>query len=188
MDFGSAFAALGPVLGGLGGLAANIFMQRDQNELARGMSRDQMNFQEYHSTHAHQIEVEDLKQAGLNPILSAGGGGAPQPSGAQANLQEAPQIDLPAIIAMTTSLDQSQQKINIDKANSAAAIAKSLDDRDLTRAKKILAQKGMIKAELEGETAQVMRNMINFMKKGFSNPKVPKMPGPMESSRNKSMP
>jgi len=69
-----AGSVVGGVLGGIGQNQANISNAR---EAAKNRE-----FQMMMSNTAHTREVADLRNAGLNPILSAGGGGASTPSGA----------------------------------------------------------------------------------------------------------
>lgn len=85
--FGAWFAAAAPIIGSV---IAGLFGRKgakDQNEAQVASAREQMAFQERMSGTAHQREIEDLRKAGLNPILSAtGGAGSSTPSGAQANI------------------------------------------------------------------------------------------------------
>ncbi len=74
-------AAGGAASGGLSGVAG-YFGQRDANKAAAAEAQKQRDWQERMASSAHQREVEDLRKAGLNPILSATGSGSGTPSGA----------------------------------------------------------------------------------------------------------
>lgn len=154
---------------------ANANLTQQTNSANKQIAKDQQSFQERMSNTAHQREVEDLKKAGLNPILSAGGNGSSTPTGAAATMQ-APKIELPDFMAYGISLKQLEQadkRLAIDGANSAAMIAKSLDDRALTKMKTVLSQKGLIRAETEGTVYQMLKDAFTNLRKGATT--VPKM-------------
>lgn len=73
-----------PIISG----AFSAFSQHQANQANRRMARDQMAFQERMSSTSHQREVEDLRKAGLNPLLSVNAG-ASSPGGASAHMEAA---------------------------------------------------------------------------------------------------
>lgn len=88
------FAMLGGLFGQMGQNAGqqqannqNMQMAREGMMFSADQAQKQMEFQERMSSTAHQREVADLRAAGLNPILSAHGGGSSTPSGASGQAQ-----------------------------------------------------------------------------------------------------
>ena len=76
---------INPVSDLIGG-AASAYGAYQQQASSEKMAKDQMKFQKEMSSTAHQRQVEDLKKAGLNPILSANSG-ASSPGGAMGQAQ-----------------------------------------------------------------------------------------------------
>lgn len=81
--WGPALAAGASILsGGLGFLGS-----RSANKKAIQMSREQMAFQERMSSTAYERATNDMRRAGLNPMLAYQKGGASTPAGAQPNIR-----------------------------------------------------------------------------------------------------
>lgn len=114
-----------------GGMIGGILGQQQANQQSLESVREQMAFQERMSSTAHQREVEDLRKAGLNPILSSGGGGASTPSGQSMTAQNVMEgvagnsLDLARIRSEVNAIEQGIQKSKSDSSLNKAMEATS---------------------------------------------------------------
>jgi len=112
------------LLGGAVSAYASWRGQRDANRSNENLSRENRLWQERMSNTAYQRQMADMKKAGLNPILAAGGGGgASTPSAPVAQMQS-------ETSGISNSAMNVFQMANLKKQNAAIDA-----DIDYTRAK-----------------------------------------------------
>ena len=119
---------------------------------------DNRKFQERMSNTAHQREVEDLRKAGLNPLLSANRG-ASQPSGSVADTP-----DFGSAVASALAVKRAQAEVDLLKAQtsretaSAQLAAKQAEDLFTTQPSRTALMEAQ--AALAGANAEQARRML----------------------------
>jgi len=147
---GLAGAGIGAIASIAGGMMAND-AQKDQASQAQAFSaaqsKQQMDFQERMRKTQYQTTVEDLKAAGLNPMLAYGNGGAGTPMGSSAVGQQA-QIENPlagvassaaSMANIKADLELKQEQTKQASANSSALLSQA-DRSDAEKDLAILRQ------------------------------------------------
>lgn len=144
---------------GIATSALNVHEARQSRRFARNMSNS-----------AHQREVEDLKKAGLNPILSVtGGSGASTPSGPMAHLEptQAGSAFLQALGAVSSIQDtnsaavlkdEQAKDIQLSRASNLAILEGTLENL-----KADLAKKGADTRKVEEEILNVQQQRKNMV-------------------------
>jgi len=148
--------------GGLVGGVGSYLGQQSANQATADMAKDQMAFQERMRETSYQTAVEDMKKAGLNPMLAYQQGGAGNQPGAAAQMQNAIGAGVHSAQEGISKYQQlqnlsSQQELihsQIDDTNAAAALKRATAITEaykpgLTQAQtnQILEQAGLTKAQ-----------------------------------------
>lgn len=151
------------LIGAGGGLLGGYLSARGQSEANRAniaLAREQMAFQERMSSTAHQREVADLRAAGLNPILSAGGSGASTPSGAMPVVQS----ELQGAAASAQSVARTAAELNAINASAA----KDREAAKLTQAQTAVMGPAAFRGNLMTE---VFRRALGLTQRGLGTAK-----------------
>lgn len=115
---------------------ANRDIARITNEANQGISREQMAFQERMSNTSYQRAVNDMRAAGINPILAASQGGSSTPSGSGISAVTGAPVSNELEGAVNSALSIRAQRANLEqikmgiqKLASEIEVNKSVADR-----------------------------------------------------------
>lgn len=103
--------AIAGTIGASAGPLATLYGQERANQANQASANKQMVHQRWMSEHQHQMQVQDLRKAGLNPLLSANSGASVGAGASATNENSLGE-------AASSALDTRRLKAEIDKTNS----------------------------------------------------------------------
>lgn len=125
-------------------------------------AREQMAFQERMSNSAYQRGMDDMKKAGLNPMLAFSQGGASTPTGTMAKLENPRMGDaIKGAMGTAEKINQYQQQ--------RATIENTKKDNELKDSQKGLVDQDWLKRGREAENLKIEKDILTARKEQEQN-------------------
>lgn len=138
----------------------NIDLSHEQMNFSAAQAQKQMDFQKEMSGSSYQRAVEDMKKAGINPMLAVSNGGASSPSGAMGSYSTPDVKPIPSVVANSISGA-------MDMVRTYADVSKSIADADASRSSAKLARANVPKAQADTEKTKADTEASKFEQRTF---------------------
>lgn len=162
---GAGGSLLGGMMSSSGQSATNaqqLSMFNQQMEFNRAEAEKNRSFQKEMSSTAYQRSMADMRAAGLNPILAAGGSGASTPGGASGSIGGGPSLGNPGEAlgaGISSAAGQAARKLELDQVKSGTDLNKQTEENK--KAEEKLTHELNTKAKQDTATSAAQQHGIN---------------------------
>jgi len=158
-------AAAAGLAGGLLGNQSNAEQGDKSRDFNANQSAEQMAFQKYMSNTAHTRQVQDLRDAGLNPILSANSG-ASAPQGASASSQPV-KMDNVIAPAVASAMEATKMRQDLKQSEASVDLTKAQTLKTVTETE--VARKGIPGADIKNRIYKAGAPLIDKLEQGLNS-------------------